>query len=182
MTGPDPIDPELTWVTACHGGDRAAFAWLFRRHRDTVTAYCWRMLRHREEAEEACVETFARILRRPCTPGRPFRTYALSIAHRLCIDVLRRRQTRLRLLPLVRTSAVDGHTPEQAAERASRRRRLEEALGGLSPEHRSSVLMFYREDLPTQEIARIQGCSDQQVRSRLSYARKRLRTLLEDPP
>jgi RNA polymerase sigma-70 factor (ECF subfamily) len=76
-------------------------------------------------------------------------------------------------------------SPEQAFLHDERRQCLERAIASLSQEHRGTLLLFYTQGLPTPEIARILGRSDQQVRSQLSYARRRLRELLgpdEEPP
>ena len=45
------------------------------------------------------------------------------------------------------------------------------AIGGF-------LLLYYNQELPSKEVARILGLEDHQVRSRLSYARKKLRALM----
>ncbi|MDO4269445.1 MAG: RNA polymerase sigma factor [Eubacteriales bacterium] len=50
----------------------------------------------------------------------------------------------------------------------------------LPEEFRIVTVLFYYEDLPTAEIAKILGVREGTVRSRLTRARNRLRTLLEE--
>lgn len=54
------------------------------------------------------------------------------------------------------------------------------ALGTLSPELRDVTVLFYLDDLKTEEIAAILGVAHPTVRTRLGRARERLRGLLDD--
>ena len=56
---------------------------------------------------------------------------------------------------------------------------LRRAVERLPREQREAVVLFYYEDLPTEEIARVVGASPGAVRTRLSRARENLRTMLE---
>ncbi len=47
-------------------------------------------------------------------------------------------------------------------------------------DQREAVVLFYYEDLPTEEIARIVGTSPGAVRVRLSRAREKLRSILKE--
>ena len=47
-------------------------------------------------------------------------------------------------------------------------------------DQREAVELFYYEDLPTEEIARIVGTSPGAVRVRLSRAREKLRSILKE--
>jgi RNA polymerase sigma-70 factor, ECF subfamily len=54
------------------------------------------------------------------------------------------------------------------------------SLAALSPELRDVTVLFYFDDLKTEEISRILGVAHATVRTRLNRARERLRGLLED--
>lgn len=54
------------------------------------------------------------------------------------------------------------------------------ALGDLPPDQRDVVVLFYFDDLPTEEIAKILNVAHVTVRTRLSRARERLRGILDD--
>ena len=56
---------------------------------------------------------------------------------------------------------------------------LWQAVQTLSRDQREAVVLFYYEELTTEEIARIVGAAPGTVRVRLSRARERLRMLLE---
>ena len=71
---------------------------------------------------------------------------------------------------------------DDALADADEARRLTAAMDALGEEHRAVLLLYYSQELPSREVAEILGCSDQQVRSRLSYARRKLREQLEEAP
>ena len=54
-----------------------------------------------------------------------------------------------------------------------------EALAGLKPPHRAILSLYYLEELPIQEIARILGIPEGSVKSRLFYARESLKKVME---
>ena len=57
---------------------------------------------------------------------------------------------------------------------------LWQAVQSLPRDQREAVVLFYYEDLPAEEIARIVGASPGAVRARLSRARAKLRELLKE--
>ncbi|GAB2045782.1 sigma-70 family RNA polymerase sigma factor [Agathobaculum sp. TL06] len=57
---------------------------------------------------------------------------------------------------------------------------LWDAVCRLPEDHRIATVLFYYEDMTTAEIAKTLGVREGTVRSRLSRARSRLRTLLEE--
>ena len=72
-----------------------------------------------------------------------------------------------------------GATPEDITASGQERARVEQALASLPEAHRSVLLLYYGQDLTSREVADILGCDDQQIRSRLSYARRLLRQELD---
>jgi len=70
--------------------------------------------------------------------------------------------------------------PTAGLERAELRQRIDRALGQLSHEHRTVLVLNEFEDMEYKEIARTMGCSIGTVMSRLFYARRKLAALLAD--
>lgn len=68
--------------------------------------------------------------------------------------------------------------PSGEWERRERATRLQAALDCLSERHRAVVVLHDLEELGVAEIAKIVGCNELTVRSRLRDGRKRLRGLL----
>lgn len=174
---PDPSDESL--VSAFHGGDDRAFEQLYDRYNARITSYAARLLQRREAAEDVCTETFVRIVQRRWSPTGSFRSYLFTIAHRLCLDRLRARKRRTRLLGFLDRRGFTEVTAEDHLVLGQREARLQRAIAGLPEAHRAVILLTYTEGLTSPEVGRILGCTDQQVRSRLAYARRKLREVLE---
>jgi RNA polymerase sigma-70 factor (ECF subfamily) len=159
-----------------------AFETLFERHKGSLTSFAWRMLRRREEAEEVCLEAFTRVIEGAWRPGGSVKSFLFTIVHRLCVDRLRARRRVIPLFPGARDEEPDEETPERVLVADERSRRIERALAQLPEGHRAVLLLYYQEELASKDVAEILGVDDQQVRSRLSYARKLLKQQLDDEP
>lgn len=161
-------------------GDPAAIDALWRLHAGAATGYATRILGRREEAEEVVNDSFLKVVTGRAQADRSFRSYLFTVVHRACLDQLRRREVRTRLWPVIRAAIAPVPAPDEALEQAGEQAALERALRKLSVEHRAVVLLYYREELSSREVAEVLGTSDQQVRSQLSYARRKLRALIEE--
>lgn len=166
-------DAEL--LEAFRGGNDDAFSTLYERYRRRVSAYARRILHKPKEAEEVATEAFIRIVEGGWRPVGSFKNYLFTVVHRLCIDRIRRRQTRERFLPFLQHRAPTVSTPEELLMQDPRMAEVERILAQLPEPHRAAVLLFYGQDLSSKEIAAILALPDQKVRSMLSYARRRLR-------
>jgi RNA polymerase sigma-70 factor (ECF subfamily) len=70
--------------------------------------------------------------------------------------------------------------PTERLERAELRKKIDAALGQLSAEHRTVVVLHEFEDMDYKTIAQTVGCSMGTVMSRLFYARRKMAALLAD--
>lgn len=163
-------------------GDERAFDELVHRHGGPIKGYALRMLRSPEQAEEIYVETFLRVAgQRGRWENRgSVRGWLFTIAHRLCIDVIRKRKTEREAMPhvLEMENARATPSPEAIAQLGEKAARLERALAKLPEEHRQVVLLRGIHGLPASEVAVIVGMTESQVHSALSYARGRLTELI----
>ena len=122
------------------------------------------------EAEDAVQDTFLKYLEHRPRLARPedAAPWLMRVNVNLCKDRLRSAYRR-RTLPLTEELPAPG--PEERQE-------LEE-LRALPAEDRAQIHLYYYEGYSTSEIAAILGRREGTVRSRLSRARAKLRTLLE---
>lgn len=65
--------------------------------------------------------------------------------------------------------------PDEKVDYNETQRLILEIVDNLSPEQRLSIMLFYFEDKSVKEIAEICGCSENTVKSRLNYARKKIK-------
>lgn len=174
----EQTDVEL--LTAYAQGEEAAFTELVARHGRAIKGFSMRLLHSPELAEEVYVETFLRLAR---LEGRweqrgTVRGYLFTVARRLCLDRLRRRQVARRALPRVivmEENRAVRPSPEAQASMGEQAALLEQALATLPPTHRDVLLMRTVHGLSSAEVGAAIGATEDQVHSKLSYARRRLR-------
>lgn len=180
-------DEEL--VAAAQQEDMAAFEELVARHRDKIYARAFSMMRNEEPAldlsQEAWVKGWQRL--KQFQGESSFVTWMTRIVINLCLDQLRK-QKRLRadsieqldeeLGGVERQMPVITHNPTERLERQELRQRIDRAMGQLSYEHRTVLILHEFEELEYKEIAKRMECSIGTVMSRLFYARRKLATLL----
>ena len=167
----------------------AAFEELVARHRDKVYARAYSMMRNEEEAidlsQEAWVKGWQRI--RQFHSESSFGTWMTRIVINLCLDQLRR-QKRQRAESIEAMDEDSGGVerqmpviivnPTSGLERAELRQRIDRALGQLSYEHRTVLVLHEFEEMEYKEVAKTMGCSIGTVMSRLFYARRKMAALL----
>jgi RNA polymerase sigma-70 factor (ECF subfamily) len=169
----------------------AAFEELVARHRDRIFARAYSMMRNEEEAvdlsQEAWVKGWQRL--RQFQGDSSFGTWMTRVVINLCLDQLRK-QKRQRTESIEAMDEESGGVerqmpvvtvnPTAGLEREELRQRIDRALGLLSYEHRTVLVLHEFEDMEYKEIARTMGCSIGTVMSRLFYARRKLAVLLAD--
>ena len=184
---PSASDGQL--VEAAKKGDMVAFEELVARHRDKIYARAFSMMRNEDEAidlsQEAWVKSWQRL--QQFQGDSSFGTWMTRIVINLCLDQLRRRKRQRtesieamdeesggveRQMPVVTVN------PTAGLERGELRRRIDQALGQLSEDHRTVLVLHEFEDMEYKEIARTMGCSIGTVMSRLFYARRKMAVLL----
>jgi len=172
-------------------GDMRAFEELVARHRDKIYARAYSMMRNEEEAidlsQEAWVKAWQRLAQ--FQGDSSFATWLTRIVINLCLDQIRR-QKRQRAESIEAMDDESGGVerqmepiitnPTERLERGELRKRIDEAMGKLSNEHRTVLVLHEFEEMEYKEIAKVMGCSIGTIMSRLFYARRRLASLLQD--
>ncbi|MHB0939527.1 MAG: RNA polymerase sigma factor [Armatimonadota bacterium] len=159
-------------------GDMLAFESLVHMHQQRVYAHCYRMLNNSAEAEDLASETFLRAYQHlgslRAEPSIVF--WLLRVANNLGISMLRKRSTRPEVeLEALQEQASDIATPEEQTIELARRDVVKQCLQQLAPQDRTAVLMFYLEERPLEEIAKVLGCGVAGAKSRVHRARHKLR-------
>jgi RNA polymerase sigma-70 factor (ECF subfamily) len=180
-----------TLVRAAQQGDLDAFEELVARHRDKIYARAYSMMRNEEEALDLSQEAWVKAWQRLVQFHREssFGTWMTRIVINLCLDQLRK-QKRQRSESLEAMDEESGGVerqmpivtvnPTERLERAELRQRIDVALGQLSHEHRTALVLHEFEEMEYKEIARVMECSIGTVMSRLFYARRKLAAILSD--
>jgi RNA polymerase sigma factor (sigma-70 family) len=172
-------------------GDGAAFEQLYRRHESRVYRYLHRNLRNEASANDLMQEVWFAVARNAAgyKPTAKFTTWVFTIAHNRMVDLIRAGG---RLQSLDAPDSADGessslldslaadakHEPLAEVQSQDEAAALLKAVALLPPEQRSAFLLQAEGELSVEEIASATGSSFETVKSRLRYARAKLRQLL----
>lgn len=169
-------------------GDAAAFAALYRRHEMRVWRYLERNVGNRATADELMQEVWFAVAREAprYRPTARFTTWLFTLARNRMLDAIRGSRTQVSLESLGRDAApVAGQlatepalAPLAAVEARDRAAALRKAIAQLPGEQRDALLLQIEGDLSVEEVASITRSSFETTKSRLRYARTRLRELL----
>jgi RNA polymerase sigma-70 factor (ECF subfamily) len=171
-------DPDLRLVQATLGGDLRAFDALVERHRDVVFRVTARIVGSDQEAEDATQDTFLRAFHRleRYRGEGPFRTWLLRIAHNTAVTYVTRAgrvaTQSLEAVPETGPDSGPARSPAEQLERRERLTRLDTKVKGLSPGHRTVLVLRDIEGLSYDEIARVTDSPVGTVKARLHRARE----------
>jgi RNA polymerase sigma-70 factor, ECF subfamily len=162
-------------VLRCQTGDEAAFAELVGRYHRRLRYYLQKMLdaqRVDDALQELWLDVFRSIgkLKEP----RAFSAWVYRLARDRAYRNLRRAEDRTR--DLAQLDLPDVADVAFCAEDAEE---IHQSLGQLNPEHREVLLLRFVEDMSYDQIADVVGCELGTVRSRLHYAKQKLKELIQ---
>jgi RNA polymerase sigma-70 factor, ECF subfamily len=180
MTPPD----ERTLLARIAGGDQHALQCLYGLYRQRLWAYLWHQLDGDSGwTEEVVQDVFLAVWR----SAQSYRgeahvaTWLFRIAHNLAANA-RRGRTRHPLGQPFGAAEDDGEDASMATasleEPVLARLNLHEALGQLSLKHREVLDLAFAQGFGLEEIAQILSIPVGTVKSRISYARRALRSHL----
>jgi RNA polymerase sigma factor (sigma-70 family) len=187
----DPSDEALMLHYA--QGQVVAFNTLYARHEMALWRYVYRSVQNHATADELVQDVWFAIAREaasyePQRNGAKWKTWAFTMAHHRIVDHWRRAkqhtsidaeddeavQLRAQLI------ADSGFGPLQQIESREQARALIAAVESLPLEQREAFLLQAEGGMGVEEIAACIGVNFETAKSRLRYARSKLKTLLAE--
>lgn len=176
-------------VKAHVNGDRTAFEVLFRKYKDVVHRLVYSIVRDETLVQDVVQEVFLLVYRHlhKFRQDSAFKTWVYRIAVNEAIRHLSRLK-RWQPLPDVEIESTTtttlvvstvGDSPERVLIEQEQRERIGEAIAAMKAHHRLILNLFYLEEMPVQEIARVLDIPEGSVKSRLFYARDALKKVLD---
>ena len=163
--------------------DEAALSTLYKRLSRTIYAFSLRRLSQPEAAEEVVVETMYEVWKNASRfEGRSMvTTWVLGIARHKTLDKLRVRGKDMAETMGDEADAVADSTPSVYEVMADKQRDVQVALclEALPDTQRECMYMVFYEDAPLAEIALVQSCPENTVKTRLFHARRKMKDCLE---
>jgi RNA polymerase sigma-70 factor (ECF subfamily) len=174
------VNEDLEVIRRILSGDTEAFRLLVVRYQRPLFGFIRNLVPGpdgEDIAQDVFLAAFANLaFFDPARAG--FSTWLFTIARNRCLAALKKRRPVLcGRLP----ERADNRSPEAEASAEEWFRRLDAALEQLPFEQRTTFVLAEMQGFAHEEIARIEGVSVGTVKSRLSRARDKLRSLLPRP-
>lgn len=174
---------EQALVTAIAAADTACFERLYSIYERRVFQYLRMLVRDASTAEELVVDTMLAVWNGAHRFNATSRvsTWIFGIARHKAIDALRRKRPDGSAVSLEEAAPIpaDQPGPEASAQQRSLQATMERAFRGLSAEHREILYLAFYADLPYQEIAGLLSLPLNTVKTRVYYAKSKLKSELE---
>ena len=176
---------DLALITAVLGGNTSAYGELVNRHKRFVFTMALKFAKNREDAEEIAQDCFVKAYRALGTykHSAKFSTWLYSITYTTAMSFLRKKK--LDTISIDdETSALQlgqEHSDNNAnlVEQKSAHAYLNYAIDLLSPEDAVLITLFYKGEQSQEEIGKVLGISENNVKVKLHRARLKLKEKLQ---
>ncbi|MDD5210085.1 MAG: sigma-70 family RNA polymerase sigma factor [Elusimicrobiales bacterium] len=174
-------ETETELVRRCLEGDNSAFAGILEAYQDRIYSFALRLLKDPVAAEEASQEAFVKAFRglSSYNSAYHFSSWLFRIAHNACMDALRAGNKTVSLdtedfpdLP-DRSAGVEAKVEDSITSE-----RIEAMLAALPPLYSEVLLLAYKENMGSSEIALVLGAPEGTVKARLFRARELMKVKL----
>ena len=176
-------------VRLAQRGDAPAMERILADVQDMVYYNCLRMLRKEQSAQDAAQDVLITVYRKIGTLSDPtaYFGWVKRITANHCKNLLCKVNREFLLSetedgedPFASfTDTDEQRIPDKALDNAESRRMVNEIVDALPDEQRMCVMLYYYDEMKTHEIADALSVSEGTVKSRLNYARKRIRTSVD---
>ncbi len=160
------------WVRKAQNGDKDAFLRLVQDHQLAMYRTAKAILHNETDVEDAVQEAVCRCFYKISTLRQPayFKTWLTRVVINCCYDILRQRKG---LLPLD-LLPEEGRTDDRDLSLD-----VQQTLAALGENDRLILTLYYLNDLPVKEIAKLLSISEGAAKMRLVHGRKKFKETFE---
>ena len=174
---------DLDLVKKVQSGSLQAFKQLIENHKNHVFHLCLKILKNQEESEEVAQDVFIKIYKalKKFRGDSKFSTWLYRITYNECLVRLRKNRKRL-LQTELDEEVLDLEFIEQKFQQVEideRNRIIDRSLNVLDEINRTIILLYYYHENSVEEISKIVGLSETNIKTRLFRARKQLLSYFE---
>ena len=164
--------------------DEAAFRELYRAFSRRLYAYVLRQLGDPAQAEEIVSDTLYEVWRQPAKfrGDSQFSTWLIGIARNKVLMAFRSRKPDAKhddLDDVAESIANDDASAFEILAQRQRHEGVRQCMDKLSAEHRECVHLVFYEGMGLAEVASLQACPENTVKTRLFHARQKLKNCLK---
>lgn len=172
-------------VIAATAGDRNAFERLITQCRHTVTGIALAIVKDLDASEEVAQDVFIYIWQQLATLREPasFLPWVRQMTRHRSYNYLRDNKVKQKVLgeeaeSLLENFADPAASMQDLLEREQQQIIMQDFISQLPEDSREIVLLYYREEQSSQQVADLLGLSDANVRKKLSRVREQLKDSL----
>ena len=170
---------QYEWLALrCQSGETGAFEELIAVLERPLLYYAASLTGNTDSAldvlQEVWIKAF-RGIRKLKNPGS-LRTWLYTITHGIAVDRIRKNYSREQAENVQYEDFQEAEEPSFAKEDAAA---VHAALNQIGLHHREVLILHFLEDLSLAEIAEVVHCSEGTVKSRLHYAKRQMKQILE---
>ena len=170
-------------VQQAKAGDPVAWSVLFRRYQLPLYVYVFELARDEQTSLDIVQETFIAAVRHlgSLREEGKFGGWLFGIAHQKCAQFWRRQNRAAAWSEEIGGEPPDlDDGPDELLIRREQEAEFMKLLNALPPPQRSVLLLHFVEDFSVEQIAEITATPPGTVKSRLYYAKRALRKLVEE--
>jgi RNA polymerase sigma-70 factor (ECF subfamily) len=183
MKMPEVAEHEQLPVTQARAGESAAWDTLFRRYQLPLYVYVFELVHNEQTSLDIVQEVFIAAARHigGLRDDAKFGSWLFGIAHQKVFQLWRKHSGKEVPFDEIPESPDDfENSPDDLLIRREQETEFMNLLNQLPLPQRSVLLLHFVEDFSLEEIARITETQIGTVKSRLHYAKRSLRKLLEE--
>lgn len=167
------------WIALrCQTGEPEAFADLIAVMERPLLYYAASLTGKQDTALDVLQDVWLKVVRniRGLKDPGSLRPWLYAITHGVAVDRIRRDYKRDKAEQSHLDDALNSEEPSFGDEDATA---IRDALARLGVKHREVLVLHFLQDLSILEIADVVGCSQGTVKSRIHYAKRQLKQILE---
>ena len=177
-------DEVLRLLGRIERADEAAFRELYRAFSRRLYAYVLRQHGDPAQAEEIVSDTLYEVWKAPAKfrGDSQFSTWLIGIARNKVLMAFRSRKPDAKhedLDDVAESVAAEDPSAFEILAQRQRHEGVRHCMDKLSNEHRECVHLVFYEGLPLAEVASLQACPENTVKTRLFHARQKLKNCLK---
>ena len=170
---------QYEWLALrCQSGETGAFEELIAVMERPLLYYAASLTGNTDSAldvlQEVWIKAF-RGIRKLKNPGS-LRSWLYTITHGIAVDRIRKNYSREQAEKVQYEDFQEAEEPSFAEEDTAA---VHAALNQIGLHHREVLILHFLEDLSLAEIAEVVGCSEGTVKSRIHYAKRQMKQILE---
>jgi RNA polymerase sigma-70 factor (ECF subfamily) len=161
----------------CQAGEAGAFEDLIAVMERPLLYYATSLTGSQDSGLDVLQEVWIKVfrgIRKLKDPGS-VRSWLYTITHGIAVDRIRRNASRERAEGTDLEDFEEAEEPSFSEEDAAA---IHQALSEIGLKHREVLVLHFLDDLSIAEIAKVVGCSEGTVKSRMHYAKRAMKEIL----